>query len=308
MAIEHARARLLPKPWGMTDVRPWSIARHDDQRIGEIWYERAGAGSPNASLLLKLLFTDKPLSVQVHPDDGFAQALGLPRGKTEAWYVLSAAPGAKVALGLNQYVTCAPAARSGRQWVDRESSGVASRIPGRCASGARRDDTRDRRRPDHCRASAEQRCDLSPVRLRQRARASYRKCGSGRDCRAGGISGATHAGHRRADDSCFQSAFCPGENRSVAQLQLAIGKSIERPGFLYSAATPKPDHSISRRAMPFSQKPIASNWTPGRPGLSAWSRTPEPATLPSCCRSSKRERADMQAARTPGPELVETMR
>src|ERR1044072_3759684 len=89
----------------MTDVQPWSNARHDDQRIGEIWYEGASVGSQNASLLLKLLFTDKPLSVQVHPDDGFAQALGLPRGKSEAWYVLSAAPGAKVALGLNQYVT-----------------------------------------------------------------------------------------------------------------------------------------------------------------------------------------------------------
>ena len=103
MAIEHARARLLPKPWGIADVRPWSIARHDDQKIGEIWYERSS--SQNASLLLKLLFTDKPLSVQVHPDDVFAQALGLPRGKTEAWYVLGAAPGAKVALGLNRYVT-----------------------------------------------------------------------------------------------------------------------------------------------------------------------------------------------------------
>src|ERR1044072_9919583 len=89
----------------MTDVQPWSIVHHSDQRIGEIWYERAGTGSQNASLLLKLLFTDKPLSVQVHPDDGFAQALGLARGKTEAWYVLSAAPGAKVALGLKQQLT-----------------------------------------------------------------------------------------------------------------------------------------------------------------------------------------------------------
>ena len=105
MAIEHSRVRLLPKPWGIADLQPWSIERHDDQRIGEIWYERASAGSQDASLLLKLLFTGKPLSVQVHPDDGFAQALGLPRGKTEAWYVLSAAPGAKVALGLNRYVT-----------------------------------------------------------------------------------------------------------------------------------------------------------------------------------------------------------
>ena len=203
MAIEHARARLLPKPWGMTDVRPWSIARHDDQRIGEIWYERAGAGSPNASLLLKLLFTDKPLSVQVHPDDGFAQALGLPRGKTEAWYVLSAIRGAKVALGLNRYVTShqlREAAGNGSitnllEWR-AVSPGDVLLVPAGTihAIGAGL---------IHCRTSAEQRCDLSPVRLRQRARTSYRKCGSGRDRRAGGISDTTRSGHRRADDSLF---------------------------------------------------------------------------------------------------------
>ena len=35
----------------------------------------------------------------------YAQSMGLPNGKTEAWYVLSAAPGAKVALGLKQRLT-----------------------------------------------------------------------------------------------------------------------------------------------------------------------------------------------------------
>ena len=53
----------------------------------------------------KLLFTNEPLSIQVHPDDTFAHLIGLPNGKTEAWYVLSAAPEAKVALGLNQRLT-----------------------------------------------------------------------------------------------------------------------------------------------------------------------------------------------------------
>ena len=57
------------------------------------------------SLLLKLLFTSQPLSIQVHPDDEFAHSMGLANGKTEAWYVLSATPEAKVALGLKSALT-----------------------------------------------------------------------------------------------------------------------------------------------------------------------------------------------------------
>ena len=105
MAIEHARANALPKPWGVVDLRPWSNARHDDGAIGEIWYERPGRDAADPLLLLKLLFTNQPLSIQVHPDDAFAHSIGLPSGKTEAWYVLSAAPDAKVALGLNRRLT-----------------------------------------------------------------------------------------------------------------------------------------------------------------------------------------------------------
>src|SRR5207247_461750 len=55
--------------------------------------------------LLKLLFTAQPLSIQVHPDDTLARSIGLPNGKTEAWYVLSAAPGARIALGLKRALT-----------------------------------------------------------------------------------------------------------------------------------------------------------------------------------------------------------
>jgi mannose-6-phosphate isomerase len=105
MAIEHARARALPKPWGVEDLRPWSTSRRDGDAIGEIWYERTDNGAVDPSLLLKLLFTSQPLSIQVHPDDAFAHAMGLPNGKTEAWYVLSAAPKAKVALGLSRRLT-----------------------------------------------------------------------------------------------------------------------------------------------------------------------------------------------------------
>src|SRR5438046_8853939 len=105
MTIELARTCAIPKPWGILDLRPWSYARYDGGAIGEIWYERPGRAAADSSLLLKLLFTNQPLSIQVHPDDAFAHSIGLPSGKTEAWYILSAAPEAKVALGLNQRLT-----------------------------------------------------------------------------------------------------------------------------------------------------------------------------------------------------------
>jgi mannose-6-phosphate isomerase len=105
MTIEHARAHALPKPWGVDDLRPWNKANHDGNAIGEIWYERAEKSLTDPSLLMKLLFTSQPLSIQVHPDDAFAHSIGLPRGKSEVWYVLSATPEAKVALGLKRRVT-----------------------------------------------------------------------------------------------------------------------------------------------------------------------------------------------------------
>lgn len=105
MTIEHARTQVVHKPWGSTDLRPWSEVHGDGSAIGELWYERADVSAPAPSLLLKLLFTTEALSIQVHPDDAFAQSVGLPHGKTEAWYILSAEPGAQVAVGLKRPVT-----------------------------------------------------------------------------------------------------------------------------------------------------------------------------------------------------------
>jgi mannose-6-phosphate isomerase len=50
-------------------------------------------------LLIKLIDADDVLSVQVHPDDEQAAALGQ-RGKTEAWHILAAEPGAELIVGL----------------------------------------------------------------------------------------------------------------------------------------------------------------------------------------------------------------
>lgn len=102
MPIEHVAARTVTKPWGVADPRPWTQPRCDGTWIGELWYERAGGASALPSLLIKLLFTSQPLSIQVHPDDAFARSIGLPNGKTEVWYVVEAAGDAKVALGLRR--------------------------------------------------------------------------------------------------------------------------------------------------------------------------------------------------------------
>ncbi len=100
MTVEQCRVKPIHKPWGRHDLRPWHARSEEDSRIGELWFQRAGADEPPPELLLKLLFTDATLSIQVHPDDQRARSLGLPNGKTEAWYVLSARPDAQVALGL----------------------------------------------------------------------------------------------------------------------------------------------------------------------------------------------------------------
>lgn len=117
MTIEHASTQAVLKPWGSTDLRPWSEILHDSTAIGELWYERADTGARSPTLLLKLLFTKEALSIQVRPDDTFVQSIGLTHGKTEAWYILSATPDAQVAVGLKEHLrplAVAPRGRSAR--------------------------------------------------------------------------------------------------------------------------------------------------------------------------------------------------
>lgn len=67
--------------------------------LGQPVFEREGASFP---LLIKLLDPADWLSIQVHPDDALAVELEGPgvRGKTEAWYVLEADPGAELIAGV----------------------------------------------------------------------------------------------------------------------------------------------------------------------------------------------------------------
>jgi mannose-6-phosphate isomerase len=105
MAIEHALVQVVRKPWGVNDLSPWSPVDGSSDAVGELLFQRADKNAPAPGLLLKLLFTSEPLSIQVHPDDAFAHSIGLPNGKTEAWYILSATQDAKVAVGLKRNLT-----------------------------------------------------------------------------------------------------------------------------------------------------------------------------------------------------------
>ncbi len=55
---------------------------------------------PSTALLLKLLDTADPLSVQIHPDDADPTLSPTQSGKPEAWYVVRREPGAGLFLGL----------------------------------------------------------------------------------------------------------------------------------------------------------------------------------------------------------------
>jgi mannose-6-phosphate isomerase len=89
----------------MRDIRPWRKQLPTDIRTGEISYERNTETSAPPALCLKLLLADQPLSIQVHPDDTYAMTIGLPSGKNEAWYVVRAAPGAQIGVGLTQHLS-----------------------------------------------------------------------------------------------------------------------------------------------------------------------------------------------------------
>ena len=92
--------RVVRKPWGRLDLHPWSRLATDAIAVGELWFDRAEDDGNPPALLIKLLFTDQHLSIQVHPDDDYAHSIGQANGKSEAWYILSARQDAQVGVGL----------------------------------------------------------------------------------------------------------------------------------------------------------------------------------------------------------------
>jgi mannose-6-phosphate isomerase len=117
--------------WGVDALPAWYQRPETTGPIGEVWLtaetclatdgphpgqsladltrlhpQAFGAGhDAQFPLLIKVLLPREKLSVQVHPNDAEAQLLGQPRGKTECWYILSAEPGAAVAVGFKEPLT-----------------------------------------------------------------------------------------------------------------------------------------------------------------------------------------------------------
>ena len=72
--------------------RPWG---------GEVWF----TADEELPLLVKFIYTREALSVQVHPGDEYAAEHHQSRGKTEMWYIVSATPAAKIALGFRETIS-----------------------------------------------------------------------------------------------------------------------------------------------------------------------------------------------------------
>ena len=56
-------------------------------------------------MLIKFIDAAKALSVQVHPDDEYAEKIENDSGKNEMWYIVDAVPDAKIVYGLKKSVT-----------------------------------------------------------------------------------------------------------------------------------------------------------------------------------------------------------
>lgn len=70
--------------------------------VGDKVYSQYGLEFP---VLLKFIDTRDTLSVQVHPNDEFAQEMHSSRGKTEMWYVVDAAPDGAIYLDFSRALT-----------------------------------------------------------------------------------------------------------------------------------------------------------------------------------------------------------
>ena len=94
------RRHYVEKPWGQRPL-PDAFDDGSGRQIGEIWFDDDGTTLP---LLVKYLFTSEKLSIQVHPSDEQAPALGAPGGKEECWYVIAAEPGATIGVGTHAVI------------------------------------------------------------------------------------------------------------------------------------------------------------------------------------------------------------
>ncbi len=108
-----------PKPWGyeLWCTSPRNYAELESEMDYELTLDdltllfpeqllRTVTGSMKKfPLIAKIIRADENLSVQVHPDDTYANVMGDAYGKEEAWFVLEAKKGAKIYLGFRDVMS-----------------------------------------------------------------------------------------------------------------------------------------------------------------------------------------------------------
>ena len=126
----HAR---LGESWECWDENPVANGALVGKRVadlrGELRDALTGPIDParRFPVLTKIIDAREPLSVQVHPDDAYAQRVeGQPNGKTECWYILACEPGAELVLGWTRDLT---RAEYERRVADGTLGEVLRRVP-----------------------------------------------------------------------------------------------------------------------------------------------------------------------------------
>jgi mannose-6-phosphate isomerase len=110
-----AAAEPIGEAWLTGDTCTFASGPLTGRSIGESWSRLSAEwkgdrlqASQRIPLLVKFIFPEDKLSVQVHPDDEYArqyEAAAGGTGKTEMWYAVAARPGAELRLGLEPGVT-----------------------------------------------------------------------------------------------------------------------------------------------------------------------------------------------------------
>jgi mannose-6-phosphate isomerase len=127
------RARTLGESWECWDenrVANGALAGKTLAELrAELRAELTGPIDPSRTfpVLTKIIDARKPLSVQVHPGDAYAQRVEhQPNGKTECWYVLACEPDAELVLGWTRDTT---RAEYERRVADGTLGEILRRVP-----------------------------------------------------------------------------------------------------------------------------------------------------------------------------------
>jgi mannose-6-phosphate isomerase len=117
--VDGEGATVRQGPLAGTPLRELTLD-HPDDLVGRGWR------GPRFPLLTKFIDAASPLPVHLHADDTAARAQGEPNGKTEAWHILDARPGATALVGVRPGVR---RERLRRALLEQDYDAVLRRLP-----------------------------------------------------------------------------------------------------------------------------------------------------------------------------------